>query len=89
MKAVSGLRFDASKYGPVAAGDITFSYVNEDSMRHTLIVSKDSKKVGVFKLAVLRNGDIDTGTINLTAGEYTLICDVPGHGNMKATLTVE
>lgn len=89
VTAKSGLRFDAKEYGPVPAGDITLGYVNEDSMRHTMIVAKGDEKIGTFKLVVVDKGDVDSGTISLEAGTYTLICDVPGHSNMRATLTVE
>ncbi|MFM8871275.1 MAG: hypothetical protein ACKOFD_06815 [Actinomycetota bacterium] len=89
VKAVPTLRFDAEEYGPVPAGDITFGYVNEDSVRHTLIIAKDDQKVPNFKLVINKKGDVDSGPVTLEAGTYTLICDVPGHNNMKATLVVE
>ena len=89
VTAVSGLRFDAESYGPIAAGDIVFGYQNEDSIRHTLILAKDDTKVPNFKLVVGQNGSVDSDTVTLDAGTYTIICDVPGHGNMKASLTVE
>jgi plastocyanin len=89
ISAVSGLRFDAESYGPVTAGDIVFGYQNEDSIRHTLIIAKGDTKVPNFKLVVAKKGDVDSGPVTLDAGTYTLICDVPGHSNMKATLTVE
>lgn len=89
INAESGLRFDAEEYGPVPAGDITFGYVNNDSMRHTLIVAKGDEKVGSFKLVVVDKGDVDSGTVSLDAGTYTILCDVPGHSNMRATLSVE
>ncbi len=89
VTAVSGLRFDAKTYGPVPAGDIVFGYQNEDSIRHTLILAKDDTKVPNFKLVVAKKGDVDSGPVTLDAGTYTLICDVPGHGNMRASLTVE
>jgi len=89
ITAVSGLRFDATTYGPVTAGEIVFGYKNEDSIRHTLILAKGNIKVPNFKLVVAKKGDADSGPVNLDAGTYTLICDVPGHGNMKASLTVE
>ena len=89
VTAVSGLRFDAESYGPVPAGEVTLGYVNEDSIRHTLIVSKDGEKVANFKLVINKKGDVDSGTVTLDAGTYTVICDVPGHTNMKATLVVE
>ncbi len=89
VKAVPTLRFDATKYGPIAAGEITFGYVNEDSIRHTLIIAKDDQKVPNFKLVINKKSDVDSGPVTLDAGTYTLICDVPGHNNMKATLVVE
>ena len=89
VKAVAGLRFDAKEYGPIAAGDITFGYVNDDSIRHTFILAKGDTKVPNFKLEVRKKGDVDSGTVTLDAGTYTIICDVPGHSNMRATLTVE
>lgn len=94
VNAVPTLRFDAAEYGPVKAGTVkagtvTIGYENKDSVRHTLIIAKDGVKVGTFKLAVGAKGSVDSGTANLDAGTYTLLCDVPGHSNMKATLTVE
>ena len=89
VKAVPTLRFDAAEYGPVPAGEVTFGYVNEDSVRHTLIIAKDDQKVPNFKLVINKKGDVDSGPVTLDAGTYTLICDVPGHNNMKATLVVE
>jgi plastocyanin len=89
VKAVSGLRFDMENYGPVKAGEVLIGYSNEDSIRHTLILAKDNTKVANFKLVVGAPGSVDSGTVNLDAGTYQVICDVPGHGNMRATLTVE
>lgn len=88
VHAVSGLKFDKSAY-EATAGDIQVGYVNEDSIRHTLVVVQDDTKVGTFELQVNKRGDTDTGTINLPAGQYVLICTVPGHQSMKADLTVK
>ncbi len=89
VKAVTGLRFDMENYGPVKAGEVLIGYSNEDSIRHTLILAKDNMKVPNYKLVVAKKGDVDSGTVTLDAGTYTVICDVPGHANMRATLTVE
>ena len=89
IKAVPSLRFDAAEYGPVKAGDVLIGYSNEDSVRHTLIIAKDSTKIANFKLVIGQKGAVDSGTVKLEAGTYTVLCDVPGHSNMKATLTVE
>lgn len=89
VKAVQSLRFDAAQYGPIPAGDVTIGYVNEDSVRHTLILAKDGTKVPNFKLEVVKDGDVDSGTVALEAGTYQVICDVPGHSAMVAELVVE
>ncbi len=87
VKNVKSIRFDKSEYS-AAAGNVKVVTVNEDTVRHTLLVVKDGVKVPNFKRVVAEEGAIDVGEINLAAGSYTLICDVPGHQNMKATLTV-
>lgn len=88
MRALSGLRLDAQQY-TAQAGDVVVGYANDDSMLHTLIISKDSTKVPNFKLMVKIKDDTDSATVTLTAGTYTVLCDVPGHSNMKATLVVQ
>ena len=88
VRAVSGLKFDKTAYD-ATAGDIEIGYVNDDTIRHTLIVLQGDTKVGTLELAVNRRGDTDTGTINLPAGNYSVFCTVPGHQNMKADLTVK
>ena len=89
IKAVPSLRFDAKAYGPIPTGEVIFGYVNEHTIRHTLIIAKGDTKIPNFKLVIAKKGDVDSGTVALEKGEYTLICDVPGHSNMRATLTVE
>ena len=88
VHAVSGLKFDKTTYEAVA-GDITVGYINEDSIRHTLVVVQGDTKVSGFELKVNQNGDIDSGSVTLAAGNYVLFCTVPGHQNMKADLTVK
>ena len=88
VRAVSGLKFDKSAY-EATAGDIEVGYVNDDTIRHTLVVVEGDTKVGTLELQVNKRGDVDTGTINLPAGNYSVFCTVPGHQNMKADLTVK
>jgi len=88
VRAVSGLKFDKTAYD-ATAGDIEIGYVNDDTIRHTLIVLQGDTKVGTLELAVNKRGDTDLGTINLPAGNYSVFCTVPGHQNMKADLTVK
>ena len=87
VTAIPSIRWDAADYTAVA-GDVLVGLVNEDSVRHTLIIAKDGTKIPDFKLEVGKKGSVDSGTITLAAGDYTLLCDVPGHQNMKANLTV-
>ena len=86
--AVSGLQFDKTIY-EASSGEIAVAYVNEDTIRHNLIVAQGDTKVSGFELVVNKNGDIDTGSITLAGGSYVLLCTVPGHQNMKADLTVK
>ena len=88
VHAVSGLKFDKSAY-EATAGDIEIGYVNEDTIRHTLVVVNGDTKMGSFELQVNKRGDTDFGSINLPAGNYVLLCTVPGHQSMKADLTVK
>jgi plastocyanin len=88
VRAVSGLQFDKTSY-EVATGENFVAYVNEDTIRHNLIVAQGDNKISGFELVVNKNGDIDTGSITLASGSYVLLCTVPGHQNMKADLTVK
>ena len=87
VTAVPSIRWDASEY-QATAGEVVVGLVNTDSVRHTLIIAKDGTKISDFKVVAGKKGAVDSGTVTLEAGEYTLLCDVPGHQNMKATLTV-
>ena len=88
VRAVSGLKFDKTAY-EATAGDIEIGYVNDDTIRHTLVVVEGDTKVGTLELKVNKRGDTDLGSINLPAGNYVLLCTVPGHQSMKADLTVK
>lgn len=69
-----------------APGPVAIEYVNKGAVVHTLAI----EGVKGFKLEVPRPGDIDTGSVRLEPGSYTLFCDVPGHrqAGMEAPLTV-
>lgn len=88
VHAVAGLRFDQNSY-EAPAGEIAIAYVNDDTIRHTLVVIKDDVIDNSLELEVNRKGDIDSGTITLEPGNYVLFCTVPGHQNMKADLVVK
>lgn len=66
------------------AGVIAVKYVNEGAP-HDL----HFEDIHDFKLKVSKKGDVDSGKIELKAGEYTFYCGIPGHrSQMEGTLTV-
>ncbi len=81
VKGTDQLTFDAEAYD-TGAGCVEFTYVNEGSVAHTLLIEGQP-----FELAI---GKTDVGRIELAAGTYTLYCDVAGHrsAGMVAELTV-
>jgi plastocyanin len=87
VKAVPTIRWDATEY-TATAGDIKVFLANDDSVKHILVIRQGDKVVGDLELTVTKRGTVDEGTINLEAGEYSVYCIIPGHGNMNSTLTV-
>jgi plastocyanin len=70
-----------------APGTVAFEYVNVGAIEHTLVI----EGVKDLKLEVLQQGDVDTGSVELAPGTYTVFCDIPGHrpAGMEAPLVVE
>ena len=87
VKAIPSIRWDANAY-TATAGDIKVFLANDDSVKHILVIRQGDKVVGDLELAVIKNGDAATGTINLQPGAYFVYCIIPGHGNMNSALTV-
>ena len=87
VKAVPTIRWDATEY-TATAGDIKVFVANDDNAKHILVIREGDKVVGDLKLTITKKGDVDEGTINLQPGSYFVYCIVPGHSNMKSTLTV-
>jgi plastocyanin len=87
VKAVPTIRLDATEY-TATAGDIKVFLANDDNVKHILVIRQGDKVVGDLELTVTKRGTVDEGTINLEAGEYSVYCIIPGHGNMNSTLTV-
>lgn len=86
VDALDGNKFDAAAY-TATAGAVKLAYVSKSSIAHTLVVL-GSDGVTVGSKLKLSAGKTEVGAYTLPAGTYQLICDVPGHDNMKATLTV-
>ena len=87
VKAVPTIRWDATEY-TATAGDIKVFLANDDNVKHILVIRQGDKVVGDLELAVTKKGTVAEGTINLEAGEYSVYCIIPGHGNMNSTLTI-
>lgn len=88
IDAGPGLKWAQSAY-TATAGEVTVAMVNRDSQLHTLVIVDGAKKPQGPELEVGKSGDVASGTYTLAAGEYQILCLVPGHNNMKATLTVD
>ncbi len=82
-----GIKFDAPAY-TAKSGDVKVLYTNRDSQRHTLAIVDSTGKTLPGEMEVVKSGSTDVKTYALAAGTYKLICTVPGHNAMKATLTV-
>jgi plastocyanin len=87
VRAVDPLSWDKKDYA-ASAGEVTIEVDNESSQPHDLRVVDPSGTQLPLDLSIPSKGDSDSGTLTLTPGAYTLICTIPGHSNMKATLTV-
>jgi len=86
IDALDGNKFDKDEY-TATAGDVDVAYVSKSAINHTLLVlDAENKQIG--EKLTLASGDTEQATFPLTAGTYELICDVPGHENMKAVLIV-
>ena len=73
-----------------APGALEVTLVEEGNLEHTFVVEDADGEPLDPKLAV--NGEPeDTGSFDLTAGEYEFYCDIPGHRGqgMEGTITVE
>lgn len=79
VKSLDSLKFDPTAVS-TPAGKVRIEHINEGSVVHTFVLEGQD-----FKLV-----DDDNKVIELTAGEYTFFCDVPGHreAGMEGTLTV-
>ncbi len=87
VKAVPTIRWDATEY-TATAGDIKVFLANDDSVKHIMVIREGDTVVGDLKLSIAKKGDFAEGTINLKPGSYFVYCIIPGHSNMKSTLTV-
>jgi plastocyanin len=90
ITGVNGIAWDAATYEATATdGVVAIEGRNRSSLPHNLYLV-DSNGVEVSgKIDMPSNGSEDTFQFRLDAGEYTVICKIAGHDNMRATLTVK
>jgi plastocyanin len=82
-----GIKWDKPDYA-ATAGTVTVALVNHDSQAHSLdLVAADGTKLP-GEMRVGKSGDVDVADFDLAAGTYRIVCLIPGHDAMKATLTV-
>jgi plastocyanin len=89
VKAIEGIAWDAKTYTATAVnGKVELAVKNESSLPHNLhLLDKDNVDVGI-SLDVTGRNDLQSTSVALAPGSYTVICTIAGHGNMKSTLTV-
>lgn len=70
-------------------GKVTFQVTNKGKLPHNFAVVSNGQELG--KTKNLGNGQSETLTLDLQAGTYQTICDLPGHKDqgMLGTLTVK
>jgi plastocyanin len=92
VRARPSISWDAPSYSASShGGKVVVTLINDSSTPHTLhIVESNDKDADprAPKLVVTAKGDDKSGTFTLAPGTYRVVCSIPGHGNMKATLTV-
>ena len=89
IRAIEGISWDAKSYTATSvSGKVTLTLKDQSTVPHNLhLLDSDNVDMGVA-LDVSGNGDVHTATVSLAPGTYQVICTIAGHGNMKATLTV-
>ena len=77
------IKYDKPEY-VTTAGTKKIALSNKDSVQHTVTVVE----LGNKEIVSANGGQTKVGTIDLKPGTYSIICTVPGHAGMKATLKV-
>ena len=67
------------------AGKVKFVIKNDGTIEHNFVI-KELK----LEVSGIQPGQSKEQTVDLKAGTYTIVCDIPGHeeAGMKSTLTV-
>jgi len=89
ITAVDGIAWSAKDYTATSTdGKVKIAGENASSLPHNLhVIDADGVENPTF-IDLPTKGTIEAKEFSLTPGTYTVLCKIPGHGNMKATLTV-
>jgi plastocyanin len=88
MTAVDGIKWREEAVS-IGAGQVVVQLDNRSSLQHNLYFIGADGTEHPSHLDSTGPGDDPTETVDLAEGTYTIICKIPGHTSMKATLTVE
>ena len=89
VRAVEGIAWNESAFTATAVdGKIKIYAVNESGLAHNMYVVQGDTSEGDF-IDLPRRGSDGTLVYELVPGEYHIVCKIPGHNNMNATLTVK
>lgn len=89
VRAKDGIVWDSKEYTATSeGGKVTIYAVNESGIAHNMYVLDEADKVVGGHVDLPKRGSDGTLVYELAPGQYHIVCKVPGHANMKATLTV-
>jgi plastocyanin len=89
IKAIEGIAWDAKTYTATAVdGKVSLALEDDSSLPHNLHLLNAKNVDAGIALDVQGKGDVHSAEVALAPGTYQVICTIAGHGNMKATLTV-
>lgn len=89
VRAKDGILWDSKSYTATAdGGKVTVYAVNDSGIAHNMYVLDEADKVIGGHVDLPKRGSDGALVYELAPGTYHVVCKVPGHANMKATLTV-
>ena len=89
ITAVDGLKWNAASYTAQSTnGKLVVEGENQSSIGHNLYIIAADGTQNPSHVDLPQKGKTATETVDLTPGTYSVICKIPGHTSMKATLTV-
>jgi plastocyanin len=90
VKAIDGVAWDQKSYEATPTdGNVTIYVENDSSIAHNMYVLDANDKVQGTYVELSTKGSHDTRVLPLAPGTYQIVCKVPGHNNMNASLTVK